>query len=1095
MKISLLPHTLAFGLALALGGAPALRAQDALPVQESVFAAGVTASANGQAWAYLLWQSNAPDLLEARSYSVWEKPGLPATPGNYTRRAVVGLQTDPLAISALIERAVLALGENPVLFESTVTNLFEDLATGPITLPDKVSAVIRGALAEPRFVENLLLAARRHPALNLALGQAVALPIAASGASTFEIREHDPVRNADLGVIGRITVNHAAPVTLPPPTALTVAPKNPQDGFNNLNIKLRWDTPPNLRRVQLLTQGFNLYRVNKAFAEAQFPAWPGSPPPAAQLALLAEIPGSGVARVNSAPITPNRLLDAAEVGAADHTVSFFTDEETRFPGYPATHTPPQNGDQYYYFVTVRDLLGRDLHSGSSPGALGTFCDVMPPAIPSGRRVTNEFTFAGGAEKQILRLHWKHNDNSGEKKTTGYFIYRWSRSDEVYQLGGNPVTKLVAGPIWPGPGQVDMTWDDPGPYTAATGLTYDNTVWYTIRSSDDGSLSPPGAVSCLDPVFGNLSGHSPPLPGVLRDRVGPAAPEAVVLTWCLLPRIQSDRFNSMRDDNFDRDYYEFRLIANRSARQADIVAVDFRFIDGEQVVELGRSHFAPNAERLQRSFRRIRLDGKQGWNFQARAVTSQGVVSNWESNSVGESPGVGEITEVYWKAFAEYERVAYTERGSNFGTDCRTHVIPPAGSLPPGESPFPEVVFNPPVGTKQYKLYYRIDNGPLTLGHEDGGDFDPLVAISVAAKVLTAAASEVCLFLQVFDVNGNPSRMTRLVCFPIGGSQPLPKPMLAPIQPGLDGIVPQAKIRWFCPPQGVDRFRVWISSTPTPVAATSSPLLYATTPGQHTVSEDMGGGVMQDFTYSSFDSELIGPLFGNGASFALDANVMLGSKIRVKVAAVTASGTVGPWSNVEEFEWKPEAGLTGPDVPWPARTLPGFGAAGDFSAGLAPLYLYSRGTVGVRIGHAISRATVIFGNKEQRTFRLESPQLIDTWLFKATFEAPELERSVLPAALYRTQVPNDLYPDVPGDVVQVSPLMEKIVGESIPPQYFVYDPFIHIEPSIFNQSNNDIFLLDTQPQVVGATYVYLLVLFDPASKEIFKVIPVNSVTIP
>src|SRR5690606_32805502 len=115
-----------------------------------------------------------------------------------------------------------------------------------------------------------------HPALNMALGQAVALPIPPAGDMTFEIREHDSARNADLGVVGRVTVNHAAPVLLPPPTAVAAAPMNPQTGFSNLNIKLRWDTPDALRRVQLLTQGFNLYRVDKTFAEGD--GWPGSPP-------------------------------------------------------------------------------------------------------------------------------------------------------------------------------------------------------------------------------------------------------------------------------------------------------------------------------------------------------------------------------------------------------------------------------------------------------------------------------------------------------------------------------------------------------------------------------------------------------------------------------------------------------------------------------------------------------------------------------------------------------------------------------------------------------------------------------------------------
>jgi hypothetical protein len=1098
MKASSLSHIVRFSAACLLAGLPSLsKAQDALPVQESVFTAGVTATGGGQTWAYILWQSNAPDLLEARTYSIWEKPGTPASGGFYTRRAVVGLQMDPLAISALIDRAVLALKEDETALDNTVTMLFEDLTTGSISLPDKVSAVLRGALAEPRFIDNLLLGARRHPALNMALGQAVALPIPPSGAVTFEIREHDPLRDADLGVIGRVTVNHASPIHLPPPTVLAVTPKNPRDGFNNLNIKFRWDTPPALRRVQLLTQGYNLYRVEKAYIDANHPTWPVSPPPASTLAALIDNFEAGVTRVNSGPITPSQLLDAVEALGADHTVSFFTDEETRFPGYPATHITPQSGDQYYYFVTVRDLLGRDLHSGTSPGVLGTFCDVMPPPMPTGLNVTNEFNYNAGTETQILRLHWKANSNAGPKKTTGYFIYRWSRADEVYQHGSDPSYKLVAGPIWPGPGQTSMSWDDPGPYNASTGLTYDNTVWYTIRSSDDGSLSPPGAVFCMDPPFGNLSGHSPPTPGVLRDRVGPARPNATIFTWCLRPRIVSDRYELRREDRIDRDYFTFHLTAHRPKYEPNIVAVDFRYVDREQVVELGRVQFAQGAESLHRVFRDLRPgSGKQGWTFYARAVSLQGEVSDWVENPVYEFPGVGELAEVRWKAFAEYERVPFVQVGSN-RRECHTHVIPPREALEPGEEPWIEVGFLPPPGTKQYKLYYRIDKGPLTLAHEDSGNFDPVVALYVALKLLPATASEMCLFLQVFDINGNPSQMANLGCLQVQGTQPIAKPMLAPIGSGLNGIIPQAQITWFCPPQGVDRFRVWIAASPMPINAGLSPLLYddESTPSPNLVSETVGS-VVQEFDYASFNTELIGPLFGLGATFALDLNVMWGSKLRVKVAAVTASGQVGPWSNIEEFEWKPEEGPTGPDVPWPARPLPGYGTVSEFEPGLQSVYLASRQSAAVRIGQANGRHTVIRDNKEGQSFRLDLPHMIDAWLFKAKYANPSLERTVLPVVLYRTQIPDPAnWTEVPGDIVQVSPLMETIAGEHVSGGYIIYDPFIHVEWSVLDQTKSDIFLLDTQPQIAGARYSYILVLFDPETKEIFKVIPAGSVNIP
>lgn len=66
---------------LVLSASHRAHAQDGLPVQESIFTAGVTHETNGQAWAYILWQSNAPEMLDTRTFSVWQKAGTPSSPG------------------------------------------------------------------------------------------------------------------------------------------------------------------------------------------------------------------------------------------------------------------------------------------------------------------------------------------------------------------------------------------------------------------------------------------------------------------------------------------------------------------------------------------------------------------------------------------------------------------------------------------------------------------------------------------------------------------------------------------------------------------------------------------------------------------------------------------------------------------------------------------------------------------------------------------------------------------------------------------------------------------------------------------------------
>lgn len=1076
-------------------------AQDDLPVQESVFTAAVTTEASGQAWAYILWQSNVPELMETKTYSVWSKPGTASSPAAMNRVAVVGLQVDPLAVSALIDRATLALDEDVAALEDTIDNLFEDLAAGSISLPEKVAGVIFGALAEERHVENLLLAARRFPALNMALGQAAALPIPSSGPVTFEVREHDPVRDRDLGVVGRVTVDHADPVLLPGPDTLVLTPDDPRDGYNNLNIKFAWDTPDPLRRMLLMTQGYNLYRVDKDFAEAQTPVdWVSDSPSADELASLAEVFGSGVARVNAGPITPNRMLSAADLATIDHTVAFFVDEETRFPGYPAVHTPPQNGDQYYYFVTVRDLLGSDGNSGVSPAVLGTFCDTMPPPTPRGMRVTNEYMWDGGADEQILRLHWRANDNSGDKKTTAYFIYRWERSDDNYKLGGDSLANLVAGPIWPAPGETQLSWDDPGPYDASTGLTYDNTVWYTIRSSDDGSLSPGGAALCFDPPFYNLSGHSPPVPGVLRDRVGPDSPNAQIFTWCFRPEIVGERADIRQWERSDEDYVNYHLVATRTEGEHRITAIEFeQILETQEVVSLGTVHFAKGSDRVSRWVRRLRADGAQLATFRARAHSSFGRVSPWETIVSEMFPVEREFIEFPWHAFGEYDRIPYIVRGSDHGRDCRSHAVPPPGAIGVDEDPWIQVQFFPVPTMRQYKIYYRIDNGPMTLAEEGSGEYDPAEELVVPVKLLPASAATICLFLQVFDLNGNPSRMQRLGCLDIQGSQPIATPLMKPIRSDVSGSTPIAKISWVCPPYGVDRFRLWIAATPEPALAILSDLIYddSTNPPPNLVAEPVGGGNTEEFDYRSFDTELIGPEFGTGAQFSIELPVMFGSQMRVKVAAVTPGGEVGPWSNVEDFEWQPAPEFTGPDVPWPARPLPGVGSAGSFDPRMEAVYLNERATVGVRIGEIEGLCQAVIRDREFFDYRISRTEALDVWLFKREYGSPAVERSVLPVMLYRTQVPDaNLYPEVPGDVVQVSPLMERIIdspGDS--GDRFILDPFVYVETSGDNQRFCDLYLLDTQPQVSGAQYAYLLALFDEESKEMLHIIPVGTVAIP
>jgi len=112
-------------------------------------------------------------------------------------------------------------------------------------------------------------------------------------------------------------------------------------------------------------------------------------------------------------------------------------------------------------------------------------------------------------------------------------------------------------------------------------------------------------------------------------------------------------------------------------------------------------------------------------------------------------------------------------------------------------------------------------------------------------------------------------------------------------------------------------------------------------------------------------------------------------------------------------------------------------------------------------------------------------------------------SLMPFVIYRYQVPNPPYhPAVSGDVYQVTPMMEGIasVVEVIPGlggAHHNYDPFILIAPSATRKERMwyDLLVKDTQPVISGAWYRYLIVRFDPVSREVVEIIPTNTVSIP
>ena len=285
--------------ALLLTACGVARAQSG--IGDIVYTVGtVTRDSHGRDWAYLLWQATLPGLVSNRTFAVYSKPGEPTNSAPYARLSIVALQTDARVIEPLLERAQ-NLGDDPLKLQSDLTALFGSfIPPSAISRADQLSAVMRGSLSDPRYYQNLLLLARNHAGINLALGFADA-ELIAPGRTTFEVRAFDPATSQDLAVIGRVTVEANNPTVLPPPGPPVLVPET--SAMGDLNLKFRWGTPDNLRRLGLMQFGCNLYRIASGYAAAH--GWSVStPPPLAALANLVATNPAAAKLVNHVPITP-----------------------------------------------------------------------------------------------------------------------------------------------------------------------------------------------------------------------------------------------------------------------------------------------------------------------------------------------------------------------------------------------------------------------------------------------------------------------------------------------------------------------------------------------------------------------------------------------------------------------------------------------------------------------------------------------------------------------------------------------------------------------------------------------------------------------
>ncbi|MEZ5385269.1 MAG: hypothetical protein R3F13_07130 [Prosthecobacter sp.] len=1084
-------NALLFSLALLACGitAQGQNDDDFFPELGLLTTVGTTATVNTESWAYLLWQTDDADLLLNKIVAVYRKSGA----GSFVRVAVTKPQPDPRVISSLQPRAQM-LGEDLDELDHGITAIYQDvIPAGTLTLPQKLSAVIQGTQTDADKRESMGFLARCHPLVAMSLGQALADRLPAPGVFTYELREFNALSNQDIRVLGRVTVDTAAGVTLPAPgQPAEVIPADAKIREGHLAAMLRWATPEALRDRSTMLAGYNVYRVEKAFAEDGARQWHITPPTAA--ALRAAL-GAGVTRVNEPLVTPDKVLDDAQANDAnDHETFFVTDDNRRFE---EGGTAFNDGNEFYYFVSGADILCRD--GLVSPGRLVTIHDRLAPLPPRDVRVTNEVAFSAGSRSQHLRVRWPRA-NDPDSSIAEYHVYRWSSIEEIAQFRADPTARRI-GIVPHHPATTEFMLDDTGagaprhPPENGQPDVSGTLFFYTVRAVDASSAG------------GNMSRHSAPARGILRTAEGPAAPTGEVLIRCYDPVVAYASISPDPVADLPDNLVHLQLICG-AVVQRSFEWAEFRIGDGVVTAAelLGRVYFGREGTASQIANLFVSRDNWPG-TIHCRAATRGGKVSDWVPANITPPSKSADVR------FKILFTASLQQHDEAAGGPCGTiHISREPGS---GDRVPICVTATPTEGSRELRVYRRVDDGPLTLMsvQELADDSTPVIEKDDAVP---AGSAQVCFYLQVIDVDGHASALVPAgPCVRTINDEELPVPRLLRPEPeaGPAGA-PRMRLRWACVPHGVERFELWISrrnNTPQTTFAGSGLSGNLASPGTRLPEQDdMEFGIYQTVLASQVTTE------ENGAVFTALLPVTTIDTYDVTVRAVgpgTFDGgrSAGAFSNFGRFLWNSIEVGGGINVPWPARPLPVARAATAFHPNIAAAFLSNIGGsawkgVGIRVGEYEYRGAnqEIVNGVPSGTKPPIPPYVVpgqsepSLLLYREVLAGDNPSRLLWPLVLYRVQLTGTNQPAT-GDTTQASPLMENIAHEftlsGADPVTIVHDPYIAVVPRQgppAQGSTHDIYLLDRNPIIKGARYQYLLVRMgaDSEPEEVLATQPVN-----
>lgn len=753
-------------------------------------------------------------------------------------------------------------------------------------------------------------------------------------------------------------------------------------------------------------------------------------------------------------------------------------------------------------------------------------------------VENHYTWdaATDTQTQVFAISWEPAlPREYGPAIAGYWIYRWESIEQLQQNQGLPFTDLPAGNLTGG--RIATVSANTTEYIDDTGLhpfiTYsrggdleaapvvddaeaNKTYWYTVRAIDASACS------------ANISGNSAPAYGVLRGRVGPDAPDGSIVGRCLEPLtvFQQASVTSSNEPFDDRLTY---LLLSVERFSDEIAWVEF-FMDPleDERAYLGRFPYNANTGNtvihpVKVRTARLNQNDQRLYRVFARVGTTSGKVSDLAPATI--VPGLRPDEKTPNSFVQRLEFAALVDREK----DCGTHDPAPVGGGDGSVNPL-QITLNLTPKTEEWKLYRRVNEGKVSLFRQGIGSYADTPVITLSDRDLPLNGGRVCYFLQVFDQHGNPSVLQQIGCTVLQPRTPLPAPMLSAVQPlGNNPESGGARISWFSPPAGVERFEIWIRAEDGFVDETISNDLRLNVPPEWDPFFSFRFTFDQTVQiHRAFLTGRVGANLPGGPGFAVDwtENLQSGVEYFIQVRALGVGGAEGPWSHPESFVWSAEIDFSQPFdpgdcvVPWPVRGTPAVNPSFPvpdptelievgLKAEINPANVdgspaYSGGAVRVglvRLGRLDAQLPKNWdrlpGKSDQGIFQLPAPPPGRSLM--EVFYQQQNGTPLLNFMLFRYQVPNAFWPTVSGDVYQVSPLIEGMAHTEIvfqnQPAVAIHDPYFFLMEVPENSQSTRAFHLyvkDTQPVIVNASYRYLVVRFDQ-SGEIAQVIPLPTVT--